>query len=158
MQTNNPHGPGCFEPRQFRRESAVMATPPRVSIGLPVYNGERFLKDALDSILSQTYRDFELIISDNASSDHTEEICRRYAARDERVRYYRYDNNVGAARNFNRVFQLSRGEYFKWAAHDDICSPGFLQRCVKILDSDTAVVVCFSILLLTSMGVRRSLA
>jgi glycosyltransferase involved in cell wall biosynthesis len=76
---------------------------PRVSIGLPVYNGERFLKEALDSLLAQIYTDFELIISDNASTDQIESICRTYAASDRRIRYYRNKENVGAAHNFNRV-------------------------------------------------------
>ena len=121
-----------------------MANIPRVTIGLPVYNGERFLEETLQSILGQTYRDFELIISDNASSDRTEEICRSFAAQDGRIRYYRNDKNIGAAANFNRVFRLARGEYFKWAAHDDICSPEFLARCLEVLDRDGGVAVCFS--------------
>jgi glycosyltransferase involved in cell wall biosynthesis len=116
---------------------------PRVSIGLPVYNGERYLAEALHSILSQTYADFELIISDNASTDGTEEICREYASRDGRIRYYRSDINKGAAWNYNRVFELSRGEYFKWASHDDSCAPNLLERCVASLDAAPEVVVSF---------------
>lgn len=115
----------------------------RVSIGLPVFNGANYLEEALDSILAQTYSDFELIISDNASTDRTEEICRAYAARDRRIRYCRNEKNLGAAWNFNRVFELSSGEYFKWAAHDDICAPGFLLRCVEALDRDLSVVLCY---------------
>ena len=103
-----------------------MPAHPRVSIGLPVYNGELFLENALDSILSQTYSDFELIISDNASDDKTEEICRSYAARDKRVRYSRNAHNLGAAPNYNRVYHLARGRYFKWASHDDVLAPEFL--------------------------------
>jgi glycosyltransferase involved in cell wall biosynthesis len=115
----------------------------RVSIGLPVFNGENYIREALDSILAQTYPDFELIISDNASTDRTEEICRAYAAKDERVRYFRNDRNLGAARNYNRVFELSSGEYFKWAAHDDVCAPEFLERCVEVLDREPGVSVCY---------------
>ena len=115
---------------------------PRVSIGMPVYNGERFLNEALDSILSQTYRDFELIISDNASTDRTAAICEEYAAQDPRIKYIRNASNVGAAKNYNIVFRLAKGEYFKWAAHDDICQPTFIERCVNILDEQPAVVVC----------------
>ena len=96
---------------------------PTVSIGMPVYNGVPFLNEALDSILAQTYRDFELVISDNASTDETESICRAYAASDPRIRYYRQQENLGAMPNFNRVCELSRGQYFKWAACDDVCSP-----------------------------------
>jgi glycosyltransferase involved in cell wall biosynthesis len=117
---------------------------PRLSIGLPVYNGEKFLKEALDSLLNQTFEDFELIISDNASTDKTEEICRTYAAEDKRIRYYRNQKNIGCAGNFNRVFQLSSGEYFKWAAHDDLHAPDFLNKCIEILDQDLSIILCHS--------------
>ncbi|MGQ4647524.1 glycosyltransferase [Lyngbya aestuarii] len=115
---------------------------PRVSIGLPVYNGDNFLREALDSILAQTFENFELIISDNASTDKTEEICREYAAKDQRVRYYRNEYNLGAAPNYNRVFELATGDYFKWCAHDDLCAPEFLERCVELLEQDASVVLC----------------
>jgi len=121
----------------------MCADKPRVSIGLPVFNGENYLEEALDSILAQTYSDFELIISDNASTDRTEEICRVYAARDDRIRYFRNETNLGAAKNYNRVFELSSGEYFKWAAHDDLCAPEYLERCVEILDREPDVVLCY---------------
>jgi glycosyltransferase involved in cell wall biosynthesis len=117
---------------------------PRVSIGLPVWNGERYLAEALDSILAQTHADFELIISDNASTDRTGEICRMYAARDERIRYFRNETNLGAAGNFNRVFELASGDYFKWAAYDDLCAPEYLERCVKILDREPDIVLCYA--------------
>jgi glycosyltransferase involved in cell wall biosynthesis len=115
---------------------------PRVSIGLPVYNGERFLRETLDSILAQTYRDFELIISDNGSTDGTQEICRAYAGRDPRIRYYREEINRGASWNYNRVVELAAGEYFKWAAHDDCLAPTFLARCVEGLDQHPHAVLC----------------
>ncbi|MGQ0571678.1 MAG: glycosyltransferase family 2 protein [Armatimonadota bacterium] len=115
-----------------------------MSVGLPVRNGERFLVQALDSILAQEFEDLEVIVSDNASEDRTAEICREYAARDRRVRYVRNETNVGSVRNFNRVFELSSGEYFHWAAHDDFWTPGFLRRCVEVLDRETAAVLCFS--------------
>jgi glycosyltransferase involved in cell wall biosynthesis len=114
----------------------------RLSIGLPVYNGDKFLAAALDSLLSQTFGDFELIISDNASSDGTEEIGRRYAGLDGRIRYVRNQVNLGAAENFDRVFQLSASPYFKWAAHDDLCAPDYLQRCVDFLDREESVILC----------------
>ena len=116
----------------------------RLSIGLPVYNGEKFISESIDSILAQTFQDFELIICDNASTDKTEEICRAYTAEDERIRYYRNEKNIGCARNFNRVFQLSTGEYFKWIAYDDLHAPDFLQKCIEILDRDSSVVLCHS--------------
>ena len=117
---------------------------PRVSIGVPVYNGENFLAETLDSILAQTFTDFELIISDNASTDGTEAICRDYAARDRRIRYVRSASNVGAARNYNHVFELASGEYFKWNGHDDPLAPVFLERCVEVLDRDPGIVLCFA--------------
>lgn len=116
---------------------------PRVSIGLPVYNGERLLRQALDAILAQTFEDFELIISDNASTDSTPEICKAYAAKDPRVKYFRNDHNIGISRNFNRTFELSSGEYFKWSAHDDLMAPDFLEKCVEVLDRDPTVVLCY---------------
>jgi glycosyltransferase involved in cell wall biosynthesis len=117
---------------------------PRVSIGLPVYNGERYLREAVDSILNQTYRDLELIISDNASTDATALICQEYVARDPRVRYTRQPHNVGAAANYNHVFALATGEYFKWAAHDDWCAPTYIERCVQVLDRDPEVVLAYT--------------
>jgi glycosyltransferase involved in cell wall biosynthesis len=116
---------------------------PRVSVGLPVYNGERYLSECLDSLLSQTFEHFELIISDNASTDHTEEICRDYAARHKRVQYFRNEVNIGVNRNFNRVFQLASGEYFKWASADDVCHPQLVARCLEVLDHDSSVVLAY---------------
>jgi glycosyltransferase involved in cell wall biosynthesis len=117
---------------------------PRVSIGLPVYNGERYLPAALDSLLGQTYPDFELVISDNASTDRTEEICRAAAARDARVRYHRNERNIGGSPNHNRVVHLSRGELFVWGADDDLRAPTYLERCVPVLDARPNVVICFT--------------
>lgn len=128
---------------------------PRVSIGLPVYNGEPFLREAIDSILAQTFTDFELIISDNASTDNTEEICRSYAAKDSRIRYYRHDVNRGASWNFNLVVDLAVGEYFKWAAHDDVCAPTFLERCVEVLDHDSGTVLSCSQTMFTKSDGRK---
>ncbi|HJT35973.1 MAG TPA: glycosyltransferase family 2 protein, partial [Pirellulales bacterium] len=115
---------------------------PSVSIGVPVYNGQNYLAEALDSLLAQTFGDLEIVISDNASTDRTEEICREYAARDSRVRYYRQAENRGAGWNFSEVFRLSRGEYFKWAAHDDLCAPTLVERCVERLEADRGLVLC----------------
>jgi glycosyltransferase involved in cell wall biosynthesis len=114
-----------------------------VSVGLPVYNGSPLIGAAIESILNQTFRDFELIISDNASTDGTEAICRGYAARDPRIRYYRSTDNRGSSWNFNHVFELSQSPYFKWVAHDDMCAPQFIERCVEILDHHPEVVLCY---------------
>jgi glycosyltransferase involved in cell wall biosynthesis len=108
-----------------------------------VYNGENFLAQAIDSILAQTFEDFELIISDNASTDRTPEICRAYAAKDSRLRYYRQESNLGAIANFNFVFERAAGRYFKWAAHDDVIAPAFLESCVQVLEAEPEVVLCF---------------
>lgn len=99
----------------------------------------------MDSILAQTYQDFELVISDNASTDCTQRICQEYAAKDSRIRYYRNEKNIGAPKNFNRVFELSSGEYFKWAAYDDVHAPKYLQKCISVLDRDPSVILCHSI-------------
>lgn len=114
---------------------------PRVSIGLPVWNGEKFIRSALDSILQQDYTDFELIISDNASTDATPDICREYAAKDPRIRYHRNEKNIGASGNYNRVFELARGEFFKWISHDDECAPSFLRRCMETFEKGSVEVV-----------------
>lgn len=116
---------------------------PKVSIGLPIYNGENYLEEAVDSILAQTFTDFELIITDNASTDRTESLCRAYAARDPRVRYYRNETNLGAAPNYNLAFQLARGEYFRWQAHDDRLAPTYLEQCVAVLDREPEVILAY---------------
>jgi glycosyltransferase involved in cell wall biosynthesis len=117
---------------------------PKVSIGLAVFNGDRYLREAVQSILSQTFGDFELILSDNASTDQTEAICRRFAEQDRRIRYSRNPTNIGGANNENRTFELSRGQYFRWAAHDDVCAPDLVAKCVSALDGDAEIVICYS--------------
>jgi glycosyltransferase involved in cell wall biosynthesis len=117
---------------------------PKVSIGLAVYNGERYLEQAVDSILAQTFTDFELIISDNASTDRTQEICQKYAAIDPRIRYHRNPTNIGGANNENLTFKISRGQFFRWAAHDDFCAPELIEKCLEVLDHDPTVVLCHS--------------
>lgn len=117
--------------------------PPRVSIGLPVYNGECYLAETLDSLIAQTFEAFELIICDNASTDRTAEIAQAYAARDHRIRYARSDRNIGSVRNFNRAFELATGEYFRWFSADDLAAPESLARCVEVLDAEPAVVLAY---------------
>ncbi|MFD5383423.1 glycosyltransferase family 2 protein [Streptomyces sp. NPDC127074] len=118
-----------------------MTDRPRLSIGLPVYNGEEYLAESLDALLGQTYEDFELVISDNASSDGTQDICREYAARDSRIRYLRLPRNIGATPNHNHVFAECRGELFKWASHDDLYGRDLLRRCVEALDERPEVIL-----------------
>jgi glycosyltransferase involved in cell wall biosynthesis len=118
-----------------------MTTYPRLSIGLPVYNGEEYLAQSIDAVLGQTYTDFELVLSSNASTDGTDEICRDYAARDPRITFYRQDKNVGAAPHHDFVFQKSHGELFKWASGDDLWARDLVARCVKLLDEHPDAVL-----------------
>lgn len=113
-----------------------------VSIGVPVYNGARYLRETLDSLLAQTYANYEIIISDNASDDETESICREFALRDSRVRYYRAEENKGPFWNFVRVYELGRGEYFLWNSHDDLRDPRCLSLCVEAFQRNPDAVMC----------------
>jgi glycosyltransferase involved in cell wall biosynthesis len=113
-----------------------------VSIGLPVYNEAQHLRAALDALLAQDYDNFELIISDNASTDETAAICTEYAARDARICYHRNETNIGGISNFNQVFAAARGEFFAWAAGHDLRHPSFISRCVAVLQQEPAVVLC----------------
>jgi glycosyltransferase involved in cell wall biosynthesis len=121
-----------------------MTPKPVLSVGLFVYNGEPFIKESLDSLVSQTFRDFELIISDNGSTDRTQEICEGYVTLDSRIRYYRQPKNMGAGWNIRRVFELGRGKYFKWAACDDLCGPTFFEKCINVLERDSSTVLAHS--------------
>ena len=114
---------------------------PLVSIGIPVFNGEKYLAETLESLLAQSLRDFEIVISDNASTDRTAEICRSYQGKDCRIRYFRSHRNIGAAPNFNRVFELSCAPLFHGGAYDDLYEPSFLERCVEAINQNTTVVL-----------------
>jgi len=116
---------------------------PKISIGLPVYNGARYLREALDSLLTQTYSDFELIVSDNGSTDATPTIVSQYARKDSRIHSIRNETNRGAAWNYNHVFQLSSAPFFKWASHDDVCAPEYLERCLYVMDAHPDIILCF---------------
>lgn len=114
---------------------------PTVSIGMPVYNAANYIEQTIESILVQTFTDFELIISDNCSTDETPQIVKRFMARDKRIRYHRNQQNIGANRNFNLVATMGRGKYFKWSAHDDLIKPTYLERCVALLETDEGIVL-----------------
>jgi glycosyltransferase involved in cell wall biosynthesis len=120
--------------------SATPTVPP-LTIGLPVYNGERFLRDALDSILGQTFRDFALVVADNASTDATVEIVEEYAADDDRIVLLRSDTNRGAAWNYNRTFEHCKSPYFKWAAADDMLARTCVEQSLAVLEASPASVV-----------------
>lgn len=116
---------------------------PRVTVGLPVYNGERYLPATLRSILDQDFADFELLVADNASTDGTLDLVRDASVTDRRIRILTSDENMGAAPNYNRLVRAARGELFKWAGYDDILEPGYLSRCVEALDRNQAAVLAF---------------
>lgn len=118
----------------------MIKTIPRVSVGMPVYNGAKYMRETIDAILAQTFGDFELIISDNGSTDATPQICAEYAARDSRVRIFRFERNMGPAANYNKTIELARGEFFKFQAHDDLIAPTFLEKCVAMLDAHPQIV------------------
>src|SRR3982751_6015938 len=118
---------------------------PRVSIGMPVFNAQRYLREAIESLLGQTMGDFELILSDNASTDSTAEICQAFVCRDSRVKYFRNETNLGVVANFNLAFTRARGRLFKWAAYDDLHAPEYLERCAAVLDREPGVGICHSL-------------
>ena len=122
-----------------------MSASPCVSIGLPVYNGENYLVEAIGSVLSQTFGDFELVICDNASNDRTAEICRDFAATDSRIRYIENEQNVGGPKNYDLAWERSSGKFFKWLAHDDRLRPGYLSATVSALEHDPGLVLCHSV-------------
>lgn len=117
-------------------------TPPPITVGVPVYNGEKYMRIALDALLKQTFTDFEMIIGDNASTDKTQAICEEYAKRDPRIRYVRNPENIGANANYHYLFSLARGRYFLWNSVDDYIAPAYLERCKAVLDSDPGAVLC----------------
>jgi glycosyltransferase involved in cell wall biosynthesis len=115
----------------------------KVGIGIPVYNGEEFLEAALKSVLNQTFQDFEVIVSDNASTDRTEEICRDYASRDIRIKYIRQADNIGAAKNYAACFLPCKHEYFRWNNADDLVEPTLVEKCVEVLDDNRDAVLAY---------------
>lgn len=117
---------------------------PRLTVGLPVYNGENYLAEAIEALLGQTYENFELVISDNASTDDTADVCQHYAKQDSRIRYVRQPRNIGCAPNHCYLVHEARGELFKWAAHDDLYARDLLKRCIDALDEFPDVVLAHS--------------
>ncbi|MGA7951628.1 MAG: glycosyltransferase family A protein [Thiobacillaceae bacterium] len=136
----------------------MSSSQPIVSIGMPVFNGERYIRDALDSLLAQTFTDFELIISDNASTDRTEQICRQYAAHDARIRYVRQSVNLGALPNFQFVLEAAVGEYFMWAAYDDFWKPNFIAHALPAMnDKSVGFVFPTTIVKSIHLGVYKKI-
>ena len=120
-----------------------MSESPLVTIGLPVYNSERYLRQSLASLLAQTYSNFVLVISDNASTDGTATICREFAAADSRIKYFRNETNIGNPRNFNRVFELATTRYLKWSTGDDFWEASFLEHALDVMERDSTVALCY---------------
>ena len=116
---------------------------PLVTIGLAVYNGERYLTESIESLLNQTFEDFVILISDNASTDSTGAICKRFAGMDSRIRYHRNETNIGMAGNYNLLFGMARSKYFRWATADDYISVEMLADAVQVLDSDPTLALCY---------------
>jgi len=118
-----------------------MSTSPRISIGIPAYNSALTISASIESLLAQTFGDFELIVSDNASTDSTQTIVEKLAQQDRRIRYVRQAENIGANRNYSYVAQVARGEYFKWASSSDLCAPEFLEKCLQVLEQHPDAVL-----------------
>jgi len=115
---------------------------PSVTIGLPVYNGENYLAKTIESVLAQTFGDFEVVICDNASTDRTQTICEEFARQDSRIRYFRNERNLGAGPNYDLCYARARGEFFKWAAHDDLLAPTYLEKTVALMAANPDAVLC----------------
>jgi glycosyltransferase involved in cell wall biosynthesis len=127
-----------------------------VTIGLPIYNGASLCPIAIESVLAQTYPDFELLISDNCSTDETEEICRGYAQRDSRIRYTKTERNLGAAGNYRRTVELARGQYFRWLAHDDSIHPDFIRECLPVAEADPEIISVVPVMdIMDSAGIKH---
>ena len=123
------------------QQTCMKAETPLVSIGLPVYNGENFVAEAIQCVLDQTFSNWELVVCDNGSTDQTVAICRQLAYQDSRIRVYQNAHNMGVSFNYNEVFRLSRGQYFKWTAHDDLFAPRFIESCIQEFEKDERVVL-----------------
>ena len=115
----------------------------KVGMGMPVYNGERYLEETLRSTLAQSYDDFSLTIADNASTDRTREICLDFASSDGRINYIRNPVNLGAAKNYAVCFEPVNCEYFRWANADDLADPVLVERCVPVLDDNPDTVLVY---------------
>lgn len=131
------------------------SNPVTVSIGMPVYNGAKYLRPTLASLCGQTFTDFSLVICDDGSTDETLDICREFASRDARIRLELNPERLGGARNFNRTFELSKGKYFMWAAQDDLFHPAYIQKCLAKLEASPNAVLALAELVLINEGNQR---
>jgi len=129
---------------QEKLENDMSLNNPKISIGLPVYNGEKFIRKCIESILEQTNRNFELIISDNASTDSTPDICQEFSIKDSRIKFVRQDENMGQNWNYNFLLEKAIGKYFVWVAADTIILPDFIEKSINLLESEKKIVGCIS--------------
>lgn len=137
----------------FRDENKMNnGNKPLVSIGMPVYNGEKLVSQAIESLLAQDFEDFQLLISDNASTDLTGELCKEYAERDKRIIYQRNKKNLGAVANFNKVAYMAQGKYFMWASHDDLWEPSYISCLIRPLIESPSVVLAYPKVLAIAPG------
>ena len=121
-----------------------MSRVPTVLIGLPIYNGQKYIAQAIESVLNQSFEDFAVLISDNASTDGTWDTCRAYAERDSRIRLRRNERNLGAFANFRSVLDGAQSPYFMWMSHDDVLHPDYVRNCYDFLAAHPDYVLCFS--------------
>jgi len=131
-------------PQRVSRQSARRGSDDHVSIGLPVYNGGDFLAESIQSLIDQTHDNLSIHISDNCSTDDTEEISRDFARLDSRVTYHRNVENLGATGNWDRVRDVATGPYFKWAAHDDVHEPKWVELCLQRLQDDSRIALAYT--------------
>ena len=127
-----------------KSENNMNVNNPKISIGIPVYNGEKFIRKCIESVLQQTNKNFELIISDNASTDSTPEICKEFLNKDDRISFVRQDKNMGQNWNFNFLLEKANGEYFVWVAADTFLLPEFIEKNIAVLESQDKAVGCIS--------------
>ena len=127
-----------------KSENNMNANGPKISIGIPVYNGEKFIRKCIEPVLQQKNRNFELIISDNASTDSTPEICKEFLNKDDRISFVRQDKNMGQNWNFNFLLEKANGEYFVWVAADTFLLPEFIEKNIAVLESQDKAVGCIS--------------
>ena len=129
-----------MDPDQIKEGEKVQ----RLFIGMPVYNGARFIREALDSLVSQSHQDWTMLISDNASEDETPDICKEYCKKDERIRYVRQERNIGPVANFKYLLDQADAPFFMWAASDDTWHPDFIASCMQLLEKEGTIGFAFS--------------
>lgn len=124
------------------RPRSGSSSTPLVTFGVPVFNGARYLEEAVRSLMAQTEGDFVILISDNCSTDETSDICARLSGEESRITYVRQQSNIGTVRNFEYVLEMAKTPFFAWVAHDDLRAPAFLATSLKLLQDAPGAVAC----------------